>query len=141
MSILYPTAQTRNFYERNSITRVLYNSQQLIGPHALTVRATYTVPAGRRAVLTATHLWKVRNTAAAPIGEWRASLRLTVNAVQCTLRSLSSWDNTLLIPTNQDTPEAVFLNAGDIIDLLTFDGSTGGTCSYVVGASYVEFDA
>lgn len=140
MRILYPTRSGRQFYEANSITRVITCAVLSAAPHALTQRASYTVPVGRRAFITATNLILWRDSAAAPVGEYLISVRLTINGVQASLRRVASRSNTLYIYDIQGLAEQVLMNSTDQVELMTFDGSTGGTCSFIGSVTYVEYD-
>ncbi len=140
MNIQYPTGETRQFYDRNTLIRALAYQNSALAPHGITVRATYTVPAAKKAVITQIDFTWGRQTAAAPVGDVFLQATVTVNGVTAEIAGLYVRDNTLFNWKNQNVPAQIWLNAGDIINLSTFDGSTGGTGYYVLGLVYVEFD-
>ena len=141
MNILYPTGQTRNFYERNmQVVNREYNGSG-VAPHGPTTAWTYTCPAGRRAFICSFCGWLVRATAATTAGQ--ADIRFyhydgAQGAAMCYALE------------NQNTPfqwkyamgsTGVWLTAGQTFHFDHEDGSTGGTYNIYGSAQILEFDA
>lgn len=107
-----------------------------VAPHGSTVRWTYTVPSGKAAHLEGYAGTILRNTAAAPVG-----------LVQCQLYAGASYflfdlqqiDNTVGGRSNATAGEAGYLKAGEALNALTIDQSTGGTNTYTIACRYREF--
>lgn len=141
MRLLYPTSQTRQFYQQNAITRALGANVTGVAPHAFTDRNTYTVPAGKRALLTSATIALQRVTAAAPIGRYQSTIYVTLNAASADVTRLLAVDNTVNFLNQMSLGLQVWLAAGDTVKWATEDLSTGGTVSYWGSFTYTEFDA
>ncbi len=141
MNIQYPTGETRQFYERNSLSRMNAFLLTGVAPHILTVRSTYTVPPNRRAVLTSGWIKQFRATAAAPVGFMQSGLYASINGVVSQVLEIDNIDNAIGPRYIVSSPFQVWLNAADIITLRTRDTSTGGTMDFSGSFSYMEFDA
>jgi len=131
-----------DYFDRNPLAKDLGYSAAGIGPHGSTTRATYTVPAGKKAYLEVIAAHIRRQTAAAPVGLVRALFIYTPFGG-------SSWYPTLITLATNGVSDAAhgelsglgLLAAGDLIRLLTEDLSTGGTVEYQGIIKAVEFDA
>lgn len=110
-----------------------------VAPHAATIRATYTVPAGRAAIVEIAQASIIRDAAPAP-----------ASIASGRVRYLPSFGGTLWLCEAVIFDAAVgardvsavgltlYMAAGDTIDLETFDGSTGGTVRYAMTAKVTE---
>lgn len=131
------------YYDRNTVKRSISFKGDALAPHALTVRATYTVPSASKAFAEFFFTDLLRLTAAgtpgspinfishtpdggAPAAIFLARLLSTQNAINDTVKHA----------------QGVFLlaNDDDAFTLSTQDGSTTGTVFYEVRAHIVEFD-
>jgi hypothetical protein len=130
------------FFDRN--TAVKQQTFQGIGlaPHSGTSRYTYTVPSLKKAQVTLMTLQVHRATVATTAGEVRAELEYTPSAgVTAELVSHRVTDNTLAVWRTFVVGASIIGFAGDIIDLITADASTGGTNTYNSTTTIDEFDA
>ena len=125
------------YYDRNPLNASVSYSSAGLAPAGTTTRFTYTVPAGRKALLTGGHIRWRRPTAAAPVG-------LVTFNIQDALVNLG------LVRTANNVVEAVegyalalgqYEVAGTTILGQTTDTSTGGSCDYDASLSITEFDA
>jgi hypothetical protein len=125
------------YYDRNSTTPSVSVIAQNIAPHAQTTRVTYTVPAARKAIVTAITVQTIRITVAAPVG----NVNWLVNTNGVTISSGEFLDNT--VGGNQRTATGcgqIALAAG-VINIQDTDSSTGGTVDYFESLAVTEFDA
>lgn len=141
MRIGYPTGLAKQFYQANAITRALGSNVTGFAPHVFTDRNTYTVPAGKRALLTSATIAIQRVTAAAPIGRYQNTIYVTLNAAAADVCRIIAIDNTVNFINQMSLGLQVWLAAGDTIKWATEDLSTGGTVSYWGSFTYTEFDA
>jgi hypothetical protein len=141
-----PTAPTAGpaYFEssRNPVSRAL-STYTYVAPHASTERATYTVPAGRKAVVET--LSAMLHRAAASTGTWQyfGNWQLTSAAGQQTfLLECRSSDTTANATRIENIGLALVMQAGDRLAFLTADaGSSGGNVEYQGDAKLTEFDA
>lgn len=125
------------WYDRNPSDQSVGYLAVAVAPHTTTTRATYTVPTGRKAFITALHAEVYRRDAPTTAGKvyaqvfWSGVVMLKASHLNATVgsveRSSVGVDNALM--------------AGDTVFIETCDLSTGGTMDYQVGVAIVEFDA
>jgi len=112
-----------------------------VAPHGETTRFTYTVPAGKLALVASVVASAVRVTAAAPVGYAFAAVKLNDGTVNAPIVIAAEIGNTVDSDARMNgTPQLVAL-AGTVITGTTADGSTGGTFNYELGAIIYEFTA
>jgi len=140
MRILYPTTQTRQFYQQNALSRSLVWAAPNTAPHGDTTRGTYTVPENKRAVITCVWLQVRRATVAAPVGVVRLTLDANINSVYSYFGSVYLTTNLANDLQQLSIPCQIWLGEGDDILIKSSDSSTGGTVSYVSSVEYMEFD-
>ncbi len=127
------------YYDRNPLTNRISYVAGSVAPHGSTSRATYTVPTGRKAFVSLIQGELLRQTAAAPAGDAQFIVRdLTGGAHYLTQDILTNGVG--------DKAQAVMganmtMLAAEVIQILTGDGSIGGTFYYSITAQSVEFDA
>lgn len=140
MNIAYPTGVVTAFYGRNPLR--IFKGYQAFGvaPHGTVVRATYTVPLGRRAVVTSCVLHVNRVTVAAPVGQAVSAVELNQGGLTQYVAKMILYDNA--VGANKDLPLSgeIWLTENDFIRLVTIDGSTGGTCDYILTLNAMEYD-
>jgi len=115
-----------------------------LGPHALTLRATYTVPATRKAMIEVLTVWLERATVAAPLDVYRAFWRITraTDGDQTDVIQVIERVSNVAGDTRHAEIGANFmLNPNDSIQGYTSDASTGGSAYYMLTLKYTEFDA
>lgn len=136
------TAARPTYYDRNPANQTKYNNTGAVAPHGATQRWTYTVPAGKKAFIEQIMTSIIRSTVAAPVGTTLNEVDLIPNGGGVNILSLRYMntngvnDNTDLHLTNLGE-----INAGDQINALDVDTSTGGTVTFVKTAKIQEFDA
>lgn len=128
--------------DRNGTAQTIVYGANGVTPHAQTVRASYTVPAGRKAVVEASFCQMYRDNVAAPVNIVTASLYYTKSggAAQQVLNAFSG-NNTLWSGDHVYEGWSLRLFAGDAITLYTSDASTGGTNTFNLFARATEYDA
>jgi len=133
----------KEWYDRNPASKADSFGATLV-PHAETVRKTYTVPAGKKAMVESLQARVIRVTAATAAGTPYASWRITPSG-----GSVSSFLRALLI-TGQNAVKdedkvsigtTLTLFAGDKLEAATFDDSTAGTVYHYISYKLTEFDA
>jgi hypothetical protein len=139
MKIIYPTGQDVQFYGRNPDIKAIGGAFAGVAPHGPTIRATYTVPAGKRCVLTSlfTHIYRV--TVAAPVGLFRVWGLVNLSGSDLWICGVTSISNTVGFIGQSINPSTLWLDTGDIIAFYTSDVGTGGTCDYFLTATMLEF--
>jgi len=138
-----PSAVARPaWYDRNPISRIDHYWGLTVAPHALTTRLTYTVPAGKKAILEALQVRCIRRTAATTVGLVYAVAYITPSgASEKELLDCYLFTNNVGDKDGQALQGTVTLFAGDVLGLKTYDGSTGGTVDYFLAYKLTEFDA
>lgn len=141
VNILYPAGVKREWIDRNPVYSYIGYTANAVVPHAQTQRASYTVPAAKKAFLHSITLSVTRVTVAAPVGKWGAFTTLENGAVIYYIgenykNSNAVYDSGCLVIAPN-----ILLTAGDILKLYTIDTSTGGTVDYHISAAITEFDA
>ncbi len=125
------------YYDRNPVIQDTGNFLTGAAPHALTTRASYTVPTGKKALVADTYVHVLRRTA--------ATTALLVRALNV---SGTFTDITARIFTNGvGDKETVVAGAGRLllvagsVFIRDEDLSVAGTCDFDGQAGIVEFDA
>lgn len=139
MKILFPTMQARPFYDRNATYAGLAYNVAGLAPHAYTSRASYTVPANKRALLTGIGMYWIRTAAAAPAGVVRVWGIINWIANYGTICNLATAKNAVNDIEVVNFPCQIWLETGMTLTLATDITGTGGTSSFWLTATYVEF--
>ncbi len=131
-----------NYFDRTPTQNPLSVSLSNVAPTPDTVRATYTVPAARKALVSSLFVSFVRITSATTPAEVHHRVLFTPSGGggKITLEVVLQTNNVGDRASEALSPQAVLL-AGDLIEFHTFDLSTGGTVSYSGGALITEFAA
>ncbi len=137
MKIGFPGGSRPMPWDRNPADRSLNSGTGTVGPHSNTIRSTYTVPAGRKAIIHGQFLEIIRIAAAAPVG--LAFVETSINGAR--FLPMESLDNTPNLAQRIAIPDGRFLAAGDLVDVTTGDASVGGTNRFMWGVLITEFDA
>jgi|SRR3989304_1874924 len=139
MKLLFPTMQARPFYDRNAIYAGLAYNVTGLAPHAYTSRASYTVPANRRGLLTGIGLYWKRETAAGTPGMVRVWCVVNWGANYGAICNLASMLNAVNDKEVVNFPCQIWLETGMSFTLATEIGGVGGTNAFWLSATYVEF--
>jgi len=138
-----PSAVARPaWYDRNPISRVDSASADGVTPHGATDRLTYTVPAGKKALIEQADAKIWRQTAATTAGEVFVAFTVTPGggSQQFVMRD-AFFTNAVNDSAKLSMSPNMTLKAGDVFTIATFDGSTGGTTRYRLGYKLTEYDA
>lgn len=141
MRITFPVGRSSEMLDRNPTTFGKYYEATGVAPHILTGRGTYTVPAGKRAIITSVMLGATRATAAAPLGEVDINFKINPGGLTQYVLKLKHINNTVNADLARYMGCQLFMEAGDVAEITTIDTSTGGTMDYYAGFTYTEFDA
>jgi len=138
-----PSAVARpDWYDRNPISKNDNYDILDITPHSTTTRLTYTVPAGKKAMLEILQATVRRRTAATTLGRAYALWQFTPSGDLTKILLFSRVeDNTVGAKDDHALGTTMAMYAGDRIDGNTYDGSTGGTCDYTLSYKITEFNA
>jgi len=138
-----PSAVARpEWYDRNPIDATLAYQGLAIGPHSITLRGSYTVPAGKKAFLESLYLLVYRVTAATTVGSCMARVDYTPAGGTTKVFCLVIFtNNTADFNVDHILGNCGCMRAGDQLAIYTADGSTGGTVSYYETIKVTEFDA
>ena len=125
------------YWDRNPATMSL-GYYDTVGPAANTVRATYTVPAGRKCFVDSGSINVNRATIAAPA----SSVRLTLATPSLNnILILFTYSNVVGFVDRASVGGSLLILPGAVIEATSEDLSTGGTCLLAMFAHGVEFDA
>jgi len=113
----------------------------LFAPHARTSRASYTVPANKRARYYSSHLSMYLESTAGSHENAACSIELTIGAVGPTTMHEVNLHGIAkdIIGVSHNEPD-LMLEAGDKIELFTVDTNTDGTFMYGLHYFLLEFD-
>jgi len=137
-----PAVARAAWYDRTAASKCDYYYGQGVSPHAVTTRLTYTVPAGKKAMVEVMQVRVRRASAATTVGLAGAYVMLTPSGgVIKEILDTGINDNTVNARDNNALGGTMVLCTGDQLDLKTYDLSTGGTCDYFVCYKLTEFDA
>jgi len=130
------------WYDRNPAPAAQFYSGSGVAPHSATVRWTYTVPAGKKAMVEFIECAVWRRTAATTAGSSRGFIQYTPQGGS-TVVLLRAEVNTLTLGDKDcvTTGQALVLKAGDALEAITEDLATGGNCDYILNVKITEFDA
>jgi len=131
------------WYDRNPESESDYWVGLDIGPHVLTDRIAYTVPSGKRAMIELLQLTVHRRAAATTAGYVRA-IASTYTQIQGTREIVHAsifYSNTVDIRDDKCFGLGFVLKTGEMISFRTGDGSTGGTCDWVLTYKLTKYDA
>ncbi len=141
MNVLYPTGSRNEFLDRNPAAVNLLYQAFVVTPTGETTRATYTVPANRRAIMTFFHASILRVNVATTAGDVWLALRQTIAAVDYIMAMGQFNENVVGKWYHFHQNLDCYLFPGDVIKLTEQDASTGGNCTFHGTAKFIEFDA
>lgn len=142
MQVNSPSSSRAAWYDRNPSMLVLNYQASSIAPHAETIRWSYIVPSGRKAIIEAIVVHLIRTTVATSINEYGAYVRAVLpNNYNAQVRLIDTLVNTQYYNVNDEFAGALTLFEADTLQAVTYDGSTGGTVSYYLAHKGTEFDA
>jgi hypothetical protein len=130
------------WWDRNPITNSIQYVATGVAPHGATQRASYTVPAGKKAYVDMVLLTVRRDLAAGAAALAAAYATYTPSGgTETRLFQQGDFQNTVNAGQQATITQFGFLGVGDAVKLYTLDASTGGTYTYLIGAKITEYDA
>jgi hypothetical protein len=130
------------WYDRTPIGRTNSATNAATAPHAETVRWTRTIPTAKKYQLQTATVLVRRESAAAPASYMTAAVRLFPNgAANVIINEVLIVGNAVNDGDNQTLGGAIALLAGDVLEGITQDSSTGGTALYRTSQTGLEYDA
>jgi len=138
-----PSAVARPaWHDRNPIPSWQSYEAAGVAPHGATTRWTYTVPAGKKAIMEYAFLSLTRSGAPTTVGTAFCFLYYQPSGGSShILYDASLRDATVGNVKEIASPTSLMLNAGDAVRGYTQDTSTGGTIDYILNVKFTEFDA
>ena len=140
MKILFPTMQARPYYEKNVLNKALVWGDSPIGPHASTLRNTYTCPVNRRACITSVSFSYMRVTAPGTPGVVWMGAQLSTLTGTGFIAQMSDEKINVYGSTNVNFPCEIWIAQNQALAFFTYDFSIGGTGTYRIFATIMEFD-
>ncbi len=130
------------YYDRAAANKTLQFFSSAIAPHGLTVRATYTVPTGKKAYVDHYMLQHIRTTAQAALSFADTYLRYTPSGGALTYIGHTFIFNLSVGATDRIVGSGTgFMATGDVIDIATSDSGATGSIDYYMAVKIFEFDA
>lgn len=146
MALVGHLQQTRPaYYDRGAANTLLAYTATAVAPHAATVRATYTVPTGKRAYIDSARVEIINQTPAA--GGGIAFLTVNLNSategtnVMCGHiqdRVGGTWATGFWV--SQVVGAIGLIVAGDTVRIISSDGAATGNANYRAFSKIAEFD-
>jgi len=131
-----------DYIDRRATTKTSIYSAGGIAPHGLTVRVTYTCPAGKKAYIENIFTQTFRETAATTTGATILLTRLTTaDANAGTVLRTHEFQTATYVTINDHSNSVALMIAGDVLEGATQDTSTGGGVAITISLKYTEFDA
>jgi len=129
-------------FDRNPVQTVKSLTVFSDSPAGTTVRWTYTVPAGKRALLTSGTINIQRYTVATSVGQLEYYLAISpLGSGRTGFMGFLDNDNTVNRVLRATIGQGPLLNTADVVEALSRDSSTGGTNNVWMSATFTEFDA
>ena len=141
MKILYPAGVKREYFDRNAIETNGSFVSSALAPHAITARISYTVPVGKRAVITTLFVIVERATVGTTAFDAEASVYVNNQSLDRAICTVLNSSNVVGVISQAAIGLQYYLKAGDGVTGYTQDSSTGGSCLYRIGFGILEFEA
>lgn len=122
----------------NTIVESVGYAAAAIGPHALTTRASYTVPNARSALVVNATMDQVRTTVATTVGRVKIQYGKSTAGAR---HAVTSFNLAAGTSAHDSRGQNMYFTLNGIVQLDTEDLSIGGAVDYNAQLSIVEFDA
>ncbi len=129
-----------NYYDRNA-TPQTNESSVTVGPHNFTTRYTVTIAAGKKAILEFGYVSLQRATVAATASNYVGAVLCVSSSINIRAPFLEATSNVALAQVSLAFPLNLTIYAGERIESLTADFSTGGTVFYTLQSKATIYDA
>lgn len=140
MKVLFPTGQTRPFYDRNARYDIEYFTIAATAPHVGTIRSTLTIPTGYRMLIS--QVYFLSQVYTAPTTRYNASVFLSAEIPGKISRPLVHFITLSTVVnyiTIENLPVQIWLPAETILRITSVDSSTGGTIGFNFMYNYILF--
>lgn len=142
MRVVQLNPQRPAYYDRNPVNKVLRWSSPYYAPHPVTTRASYIVPAGRKAEVNVMFVEVTRAEVPTVAGTARAGVELIpLGGLADFLAKVEVDDSILYNPHIITFTNGGVILPGDELLVWTEDTSTGGAMRYRLYVKLMEFDA
>ncbi len=128
-------------YDRNPIASGTVYNNQTFALGTLTTLLTYTVPAGRKALINSVFFHELQVSAGAPAGVKVFRWVATVGGTAANIVSIQINESLANARTMQNSTPQALMAAGDGLTFLGQNGDTGGQLAVIAGSLVTEFDA
>jgi len=137
MKFGFPGGPRLEWYDRNPALQAIAYVIDNVSPHAETLRASYTVPTGKKAWVQTEDVFLRRRTAPTTAGLVFGKI-VVVN-----VHLMEAAFNSAIVDTiaTKDLAPQMLLQAGQSIGIYTADASTGGAIDYYITGQITEFNA
>ena len=141
MDIVNAASARADFYDRNALVVILsYNASNIV-PHGVTVRDTYTVPAGKKSIVNGLSGEIIRRLVATGSGATRGYYSFTPDGgLTDRIFSVEHLALTIYTDGRNSVSPAFVMYPGDQIDLVTTDAKGTGSANYSFNGMITEFD-
>lgn len=143
MPLWFQTTQIArpNYYDRNPATNITTVAVGGITPHGSTVRASYTVPADKKAYLDSLWASMIRDGVTGSPGSTVMLIGyVPIGGSVGYLMQLFMNNGTLWTQVSDVVPAFGYMGPGDHFNVSTTDASSGGTFQFNAGVKRTEFD-
>lgn len=127
------------WYDRNADIENLAYEAAGVGPHSITIRDTYQVPTGKKAMIQSAVVIAIR--ASAPSAAGLVDIMVSTAAPTARIVQARFLGANIADGAEQNVGLSSFLPAGSTFAIGTVDISTGGTVDYLATSLVSEFDA
>ena len=136
MRVGFPGGPRLEWYDRNpQLTRLGYSNEG-VAPHSYVIRATYTTPTGKKALITHFFMQLLRAIVATTLGMAKAEFKVAGNMQALLLFT----DNTVGATEHESFGCQLLTAAGEAATIATEDDGEGGAVGYELAMSIIEFD-
>ena len=130
-----------SYYDRNATSYAGAFDTGGVAPHAPTTRVTTTVAAGRKLLIELVYILGIRGGVAAPVGEVSIYQSVASGASSIPLVRVTYTNNTTGTAFSTQAAGALTIYPGEVYACGTYDNSTGGNNTYVIGVKGTQYDA
>lgn len=131
------SSASRQVFERNLLSKKAEFTQNGVGPHGSTIRATYTVPSDKLAEIGLITGLLFRKQVASALDNVIVKFEASIAG---RLLTFMFRQNAVADQVQESIARNKLLESGEIIEIETEDDSTGGQINYALNVAITEFD-
>ena len=128
---------SKQIFERNPLSKKVEFTQNNVGPHGSTIRATYTVPSNKLAQIGLITGLLFRKQVASALDNVIVKFEASIAG---RLLTFMFRQNAVGDQVQESISRNKLLESGEIIEIETEDDSTGGQINYALNVAITEFD-